>query len=198
MITTIIFDIGDVYIQGLVGSARYVQQKTGALVPEYYFYEKEYDQLTLGQITEEVYWKAIIKKNSWNISMEDLKGSVRKNFKEVKGTRKIIENLRQKGYKLGLLSNHAKEWVEYCELIYDYHKLFHQAVYSYKVGLSKPNKDIFLALVKKLKVKPEECLFIDDYIKNIEAARELGMDTIHFTSARALEKNLREFGISIN
>ncbi len=190
MITTIIFDIGGVYLQGSVGSAKYVQRKLGAPVPEYYFDEEEFYQLMLGRITEDIFWEAIIKKNSWKISTEDLKYSIRKNFKEVRGTRKIIEDLRKKSYKLGLLSNHAKEWVEYCELTHNYHKLFDQRIYSYMVGSSKPDPDIFLALLRKLDVKPEECLFIDDYIKNIEAANNLGMKTIQFTSAKNLKNKL--------
>ncbi len=197
MITTIIFDIGEVYLHLLVGSAKYVQQKTGIPVSDYYFYDKEFDPLMLGQITEHEYWEAIIKKNSWNISIEDLKESVRKNFKEVKGTRKIIEDLRQKGYKLGLLSNHVKEWVEYCEINYKYHNLFHEVVYSYEAGLSKPNPDIFLFILKKLKVKPEECLFIDDYIKNIETAKDLGFNTIQFISAADLKKQLKQLKIKL-
>lgn len=195
MITTIIFDIGEVYLQGLVGSAKHVEREIGIPVPEYYFYEKEFDLLALGQIAENEYLKAIIKKNSWDISIEDLKGAIRKNFKEVEGTRKIIEDLKKRGYKLGLLSNHVKEWVEYCELTYDYHKLFHEKVYSYMVGFSKPNLDIFLALLRKLDVKPKECLFIDDYIKNIEAANKLGMETIQFTSAEDLKKRLLKLKI---
>lgn len=90
-------------------------------------------------------------------------------------------------------SAHVKEWVEYCELTYDYHKLFDKIVYSYEVGVSKPNKDIFLSLLKKLKVKPEQCLYIDDYIKNIDAAKELGMETIQFISARDLKKQLLKY-----
>lgn len=196
MITTIILDIGDVYLKGLVGSAKYVQQKIGISVSEFYFYEREFDQLMLGQITEDAYWETITKKKSWNISIEDLKWAARKNFKEIKGTRKIIESLRQKGYNLGLLSNHAKEWVEYCEQTYNYHKLFHKAVYSYMVGLSKPNKDIFLVLLKELKVKSEECLYIDDYIKNIDAAKELGfINVIQFTSVKDLRKKLQQMKI---
>ncbi len=195
MITTVIFDIGEVYLHLLTGSAKYVQQKMGISVSETYFYEG-LDPLMLGQNTENEYWENMIKKNSWNISVEDLKELVRKNFKEVKGTRKIIENLRQKGYKLALLSNHVKEWVEYSELIFDYHKLFHHTFYSYHLNLIKPDKDIFLALLKKLQVKPQECLFVDDSIKNIEAARELGMKTIQFISAKKLKKELKELNIN--
>lgn len=197
MIKTIIFDIGEVYLQGVVGSAKYVQRKIGTPISDYYFYDKGFDQLMLGQITEDVYWEAIIKKNFWNISAKDLKEAIRKNFKEVRGTRKIIEDLRQKGYKLGLLSNHAKEWVEYCEITYKYHKLFNKTLYSYQAKLVKPNKKIFKQILQKLRVKPTECLFIDDYIKNIETAKQLGLKTIHFKSAPALARELKKLKVKL-
>lgn len=192
MITTIIFDLSTVYLEGIVGSHKYFEKELGMPVSDEYFYNEDFNKFMLGQLTEDEYWKSVIKENSWDISVDKLKSAARKNFTEIKGTRKIIENLHQKGYKLGLLSNHAKEWVEYCESTYDYHKLFHEIVYSYEVGISKPNKGIFLALLKKLKAKPQECLFIDDYIKNIEAAKELGMSTIQFTSSIDLKKKLRK------
>lgn len=197
MITTIIFDVGEVLLQGLVGSAKYVQQVIGTPVHDYYFDEIEFNQLTLGHITEDVYWQAIIKKNSWNISIKDLKGAIRKNFKEIKGIRDIIEKLKKKGYKLGLLSNHAKEWVEYCETTYKYTHLFHKTLYSYEVKLSKPDKEIFKLILKKLDVKVEECLYIDDYIKNIETAKELGIKTIHFTSVKDLKERLKKLQIKV-
>lgn len=198
MITTIIFDLSDVYLHGVAGSGKHLQKRLGTKITDLNILLFELDQLFLGEISEDIYWQAVIKRNNWkNASIEELKDAVRKNFKEIKGTRKIIEKLKQNGYKLGLLSNHAKEWVEYCELTYNYHKLFHTIVYSYEVGFSKPNSDIFLAILRLLKVKPEECLFIDDYIKNIETAKEIGFNTIHFKSAPDLKKKLKELKIRI-
>lgn len=127
-----------------------------------------------------------------------MKNAVRKNFKEINGTRKIIEKLKQKGFRLGLLSNNAKEWVEYCEINYKYHKLFDAVLYSCEVGISKPNKDIFKLILKKLKVKPQETLYIDDYIKNINSAKKLGINAIHFITPSDLKKKLREFKTYIN
>ncbi len=192
MITTIIFDLSSVYLEGIVGSHKYFEKEIETLVSDEYFYNEDFNKFMLGQLTEDKYWKSVIKENSWDISIDQLKNAARKNFTEIKGTREIIESLYHKGYKLGLLSNHAKEWIEYCELTYDYHKLFHKIVYSYEVGVSKPNKDIFLSLLKKLKVKPQECLFIDDYVKNIETAKKLGMTTIQFISSADLKKRLKE------
>lgn len=197
MITTIIFDLSNVYLEGIIGSHKYFEKKLSTPMSDEYFYNEDFEKFMLGQLTEDEYWRSVIKKNSWDISVDHLKSAARKNFTEIKGTRKIIEDLRQKGYKLGLLSNHAREWVEYCETTYKYHHLFHKVVYSYEIGVSKPNKDIFLNILKKLKVKPEACLFIDDYIKNIETAKELGIQAIQFTSAAKLKKDLMRFKIRL-
>jgi len=48
---------------------------------------------------------------------------------------------------------------------------------SYQMKLAKPNKNIFLAVLADAQVKAEECLFLDDGIKNIETARLLGIQT---------------------
>lgn len=133
----------------------------------------------------------------WNISIEDLKESVRKNFKEVRGTRKIIEGLRQKGYKLGLLSNHVKEWVEYCEEKLSYTSLFDVVSYSFEALVCKPDKEAFKIILHKLQSKPKQTLFIDDQPKNIKTAEELGIKSILFESAPQLKNDLYKFGIKI-
>lgn len=192
MLTTVIFDLSDVFLEGILGSHKFFEEKLSTPVSEEYFYNEGFKKFMLGQLTEDEYWKSVIKKNSWDIPISHLKKAARKNFTEIKGTRKIIEELKQSGYKLGLLSNHAKEWIVYCETTYKYHNLFHEVLYSYEVSFSKPDKNIFFLMLKKLNVKPEECLFIDDYIKNIESAKQLGIETIHFTSPDKLKKQLRE------
>ncbi len=195
MINTIIFDLSEVYLHGVGGAGKHIQSKIKLSDNDLLIHEL--DQLLLGEITEDEYWNIISKRHSWQIPIDELKNAVRKNFQEIKGTRKIIEKLKQDGYKLGLLSNHAKEWVEYCEITYKYHQLFHETLYSYEVKLSKPNKKIFLLLLRKLKVKPQGCLFIDDSIKNIETAKNLGLNTIHFTSAFDLKKKLLKLKIRL-
>lgn len=193
MITTIIFDLSNVYLEGILGSHIYFEKKLGTPVHDEYFYNEGFKKFMLGQLSEDEYWKSVIKKNSWDISVNQLKSAARKNFTEIKGTREIIERLKKEGYILLLLSNNAREWAEYCERKYSYHKLFKHIVYSYQVGFSKPDKEIFNLLIKKLYLKPQECLFIDDYVKNIEAAKELGMETIQFTSAKGLKKQLLKY-----
>lgn len=198
MITTIIFDLSEVLLTGAKGSWKSLQKQITSEVSDENLLIDELDHLFLGRITEQKYWEVVIERNSWQVSVNQLKDVVRNNFQEIKGVRKVIQELKEKGYKLGLLSNHAEEWIIFCETNYKYHDLFDEVVYSYQAKLSKPNPNIFLLILKKLNVKPEECLFIDDYIKNIEAAQQLGFNTIHFTSINNLKQELKFLKILLN
>lgn len=61
---------------------------------------------------------------------------------------------------------------------------FHKVYYSYKVGLRKPNADIYEHLLKQENLNPAETLFIDDNLPNIEAANALGIVTHHLQSPK--------------
>jgi len=116
---------------------------------------------------------------------------------EIEGTREIIENLKKNGYKLGLLSVHAKEWADYCEEKFDYHKLFHSVMYSFEVGVCKPESKAFELILEKLNVVPKECLFIDDSQENIDVAQKLGIQTILFKEASQLKSSLQDLQIKL-
>ena len=55
-------------------------------------------------------------------------------------------------------------------------------VFSCFEKITKPDPEIYLRLCKRYSLKPEECVFIDDTQKNVDAAQKLGMKGIHFTS----------------
>jgi len=55
-------------------------------------------------------------------------------------------------------------------------------VVSGEEGIIKPEPEIFLIAAERLKVKPEECLFIDDIERNVEGAKAVGMIGIQYVS----------------
>lgn len=57
---------------------------------------------------------------------------------------------------------------------------FEGIVVSGEEKMIKPEKGIFLTLFERYHLNPEECLFLDDNIKNIETAKSRGMHVIHF------------------
>lgn len=191
---SIIFDLSDVLIKGFVGSEQHLGQFHQKIQPSDFFIS-ELDDFFLGKISEEGYWMAVLKKNKWSLSVGDLQKAVRKNFEEIEGTRKIIKKLRKK-YKLGLLSVHTKEWVEYCEKKLGYTSLFDVICYSFETSVCKPDKRAFKIMLNSLKSRPEESIFVDDSPKNIRAAEELGLMSILFQSAPQLKKDLSKLGIN--
>ena len=50
---------------------------------------------------------------------------------------------------------------------------------SYDLGCRKPEKEIYVKVLEKLNVKPQEILFVDDLNKNLEAAQSFGIKTEH-------------------
>jgi HAD superfamily hydrolase (TIGR01509 family) len=199
MIKTIIFDLAEVYLSGLVG----IEFRLAPLLnidPKTVWAGTQGEaliELFKGKITEEEYWQRMIKRNRWKIDVDTLKRKVRENFGEIEGTRNIIIRLKSMGFKLGLLSTHAKEWIEFCNGKFDYHKLFDSVSYSFEAGVSKPDKKAYRTLLEKLNSKPEECIFIDDHPKNLASAKELGMIAILFTTPKQLENDLAKEGICL-
>ncbi len=198
MITTIIFDLSEVYIKGMMGIEKKIEGKTGIHVESDSFHQTaEAKEFFHGKITEDAFWQKLIANYNLPIDKESLKNLVREQMIEVEGTREIIETLKSNGYKLGLLSIHAKEWINHVEGQFDFHKLFHSVMYSFEVGLSKPDEKAFSLILTKLGVSPDECLFIDDFIGNIEAAAKLGMKTIQFINATQLRQDLKKLQINV-
>lgn len=197
MVTTIIFDLSEVYLHGMKGVEKRIEITLGVDVPNKIYVEKEADQFFNGEITEEKFWQKVIDRNHWNIDIATLKRLIRENMTEIEGTREIIETLKRNGYILGLLSVHGKEWIKHCEKQFEYHKLFHSVMYSFEVGVSKPELKAFQLMLEKLKVNSTECLLIDDSLNNIEAARKLGMQTLLFEDAEQLRTALKQFHVKL-
>lgn len=102
--------------------------------------------------------------------------------------------LKQKGFKIGILSNATTKRKEDLETkeIYD---LVDAAIISADIGFQKPHKEAFDVLFQKLNVLPEETIFIDDAQRSLEKAREIGYHPILFKDNDQLKKDLQNFGI---
>ncbi|MFQ3675516.1 MAG: HAD family phosphatase [Endomicrobiia bacterium] len=66
------------------------------------------------------------------------------------------------------------------------HELFETAYFSHELHMRKPDTEIFLHVLKENNLLPEETLFLDDNISNIEAANRLGINTILISNERKI------------
>jgi 2-haloacid dehalogenase len=72
---------------------------------------------------------------------------------------------------------------------------FGVTIVSGREGVIKPDPRIYAALCSRAGLAPRECLFIDDSAKNIQGARNFGMDAIHFIGPEALRAGLKQRGL---
>lgn len=105
----------------------------------------------------------------------------------------LAKKLR-KEYKTGLLSNTEDAGVKVIKRL-GHENDFDETVYSCEVGLVKPDEKIYQIMLKKLGVKAEEAVFIDDKEINIEGAKKVGMKGIVFLNYQKLVQDLKLFGV---
>ncbi|MEZ4979822.1 MAG: HAD hydrolase-like protein [Chitinophagales bacterium] len=194
----IIFDLSEVYLRGLLGTHELISDEIGKDVSMDALNIPEQELLFSGKISEEDFWLSVLKRNSWSLSVGRLKSLVRYNFREILGTRDILEALSSRGYNLALLSVHAKEWVDYLEDKFDYHKLFNTISYSYYPGATaKPDPLSYKNILLEMCVTSDNAIFIDDRDINVISARDAGIYAIKFQSPEQLILDLEIRGVLI-
>ncbi|MBU0528243.1 HAD family phosphatase [bacterium] len=139
------------------------------------FYNEVKNSLPVSNnLTEEQFW------NTWSLLVGEETEVV-----------KTMNSLTKK-YPVWLLSNTNP----YHILEEERFKLFDKitgGIYSFEVGSRKPEEDIYLKALEIAGTIAEKSLFIDDLIENVEMARSLNINAIHFKSIGDLHEQLGNF-----
>lgn len=93
-------------------------------------------------------------------------------------------------YKIGLLSNVASNWIRTTFLSPSEQKLFDEFVFSYEVGITKPDPGIYHLAAARLGVQIGECIMIDDINRYAEAAKQAGMQSITYQDFGQMRREL--------
>jgi epoxide hydrolase-like predicted phosphatase len=106
-------------------------------------------------------------------------------FAHLRPNEPMIERMRAlkgRGMRMALLTNNVREWEPHWRAkLPDVDDVFELVVDSAFVGMRKPDPAIYELTLERLgDVSAEECVFVDDVDVNCHAARELGMQTVHF------------------
>lgn len=107
---------------------------------------------------------------------------------------KLLPSLKTK-YRLFGLTNWSAEAFPIVYEQYAFFKNFEGIIVSAVEKMVKPNRNIYELLLGRYNLQAAESLFIDDNLKNIETAKELGFFTIHLNGARKLADQLTELGL---
>jgi putative hydrolase of the HAD superfamily len=99
--------------------------------------------------------------------------------------------VRAAGYRMGLLTNNVVEWGPRWRPTIPVDDLFDEVVDSAFVGMRKPDPAIYVLTCERLGVEPHECVFVDDFPHNCEAAEALGMTAVWLQETPAAIGDLR-------
>lgn len=115
---------------------------------------------------------------------------------QVPGTWDIVDQLEARNVPLHAITNWSAEtWPAGLNAHPRLGTMFGTTIVSGKVGLIKPDRAIYELFLDTAGLKAADCVFIDDRSENVNAARDVGMDGIHFTGAEALADGLKARGL---
>ena len=91
----------------------------------------------------------------------------------------VLERIKEKypDIKIIIATNHVSFVKEYINESFN-NKYLDDIIISAEINMIKPNHDFYQYILKKYNIDPNELMFLDDSIKNIEGAKSIGINTI--------------------
>lgn len=148
-------------------------------------------KLEKGQISQKIFWKKFAKDlgvRDHNALRKIWVTTYKKHAKIDKRMLFLLKLLKE-DYKLCLLSNKAMFYKKDC-ISKVLKQVFKVIIYSHNVKMRKPEKKIYKYTLKRLNVKPKQCLIVDDQQRGLVCPKKMGMKTIHFKSFSQFKKEL--------
>lgn len=118
--------------------------------------------------------------------------------KEYPDTRAVLADAARRGkYFIGSINNEPFELNQYRIEAFNLRRDFQVFFSSCYVRSRKPEETIFRVALEVTQRPPEQCVFIDDRLLNLESPRRLGFNVIHHQNAEQLRSELRKYGVEV-
>lgn len=194
-IKAVFFDLGGVIVRTEFQAPR--QQLAERLGLEYddlvkiVFDSDSGIKATIGEMSSEEHWNSVLKRLKRPAS--DLPAIRDEFFAGDIVDRTLVDYIRSlRGkYKTGLISN---AWGDLRDFIVreKFDDAFDKMIISAEVGAAKPEPKIFQIALGQFGVSPDEAVFVDDFLINIEGCEKVGIKGIHFKDPESALKQLEQ------
>lgn len=152
-----------------------------------------FESLETGKITPEDFYEAFRKETNMNLSNDAIQDAWNAMLLDFPKERlQWLENISDQ-YPVYLFSNtniiHYQSFILNFEQNFPqkpFNNYFRKAYYSHELGLRKPYPHSYLKIMELENLDPKETLFIDDTPKNIEGAKQAGLQTILLNDGRTV------------
>ena len=192
-----IFDYGGVLVHPQTAEDQAKLAAIASASPEkftesYWADRLDYDK---GLVTNVQYWSDVAKKCGVTLTaqqIDDLSELDTESWMQFDQTMwDWIEELRRAGKQIAILSNMPRELGEALKSRTDRLQCFNHVTLSYEVHSAKPEAAIYEECLEGIGTSPEQTLFLDDRIENVQGAEMLGIRALQFTSRNEVLLRLR-------
>ena len=104
-----------------------------------------------------------------------------------------VKSLKERGYKVFYLSNFSVKIKRECADALTFLPYMDGGIMSYEIHIMKPEPEIYRRFLKKYDLSADECVYIDDLKKNVEAGLKEGFHSILFESYEQAHEELERF-----
>lgn len=197
MIKAVFFDVGGVLIRDDAVQIMQRQSRHFHIPYQDLIHDLRADRVLLmkGMITRRTYWKRLARRFGLPpIRVSDLRPFFPR-YRYFRGTWTVARRLRRTGYRVGLITNVMPPRPFGPRLkLFPY---FRPIIRSWQVKSAKPERRIYEIARRRAGVKFGEMAFFDDRMRNVRAARKLGIRAFLYRSPGELVRQLRRCGVKI-
>lgn len=185
-----LFDLGNVLAKSL--DDYYLYNKLNCKIPyneflQYWWSDDLVLKAHMGLATDDEHVEALLKFCKSDLSINqfyEIYNSLDNSLYDE--TLEIINELKNKGYKVGLLSNlRLMDYKRYEEQIKKIN--FDYLFLSYEIKCIKPSSDIYLQVIDALDCEADNIIFFDDNQKNVNGAKQFGINAYQVTGENIKE-----------
>lgn len=195
----VLFDwAGTCATEGEPLAAPILSTKTGLMLGELNARTADlYDAYAIGQLSEESFWQKTLQQleldHDTEVDMAELSRAYLASSQPYLEVLEVAKHLRERGVLVGLLSNSTPQMRDHLRATIPTAAYFDHEAYSCDpdVVSLKPHHKPFDVILAKMRVAPEDVVFIDNAPANIAAAQQLGMSTMLFVSPDAFVKEFK-------
>lgn len=172
--------------------------RNNGLDPEKFFlvarnliYDSEY---ITGKTEEHRYWEELRLKTKVRNDDKELRREILNRFTLRLPMLKEIKRIKATGVIVALLSDQT-DWLGELNQREPFYHYFDHIFNSFSLKKSKRDATLFEDVAERLRVKPQEILFVDDTRENVQRAQARGWKALHFTNVENFRKALKEENI---
>ena len=198
-IDAVIFDLGNVLIT--VDELRAMERmaartgKTLEQIREYIRGTPYEHELARGKLSKMQFFRTVAKDLGFDGSYDEFAEIWSDVFTPIEPMIALAESLKTRVPRL-VLSNTNAIHMDYIFQHYTFLNDFDAHVFSHEVGLLKPDAAIYEYALKKYGLAGERTVFLDDLPANVEGARRVGMQAVHFQNPEQARAELTKLGVS--